>query len=834
MGKGTGEGAHSIAARQVRVVADSGRFEVATSARRFALTLCTPNIAHLRLLSDGEAAARTYVVREPHDWPRPDASLGTAAGQVLPEAGTAGQPGGKNQPAAVISIDAGSLRVETRTDPATLVFANGRGDPLLRVALEDGVRVETLVDSAPEEGPVPEGGTGGPVRARRRLTVVLQLLGQQHFYGLGEGGKQFDRLGDNRRLWNNHIGHGPGSDIAVPLLLSNRGYGLFFDSAFESCLTLDGTERSTQITYTTEGGQLDCYFLFGGDLRGTMKQVAELLGSAPMPPRWSLGYLQSTRHFDDAAELSRLPRLIREKRIPCDGVILLSTYGDALGWNRGVGHLEFQPGLFPDPAAVLAEYSAQGFRVVTHEYPVLHDQSPLWAEAERRGFLLDDGYDRLSSGEHPSTEFHEGQRYMDFSDAEARRWWWAHHRVLAQIGVAGWWLDGGEGPAPSIEAADRTGVPVHNTFDRDRQRAFAEGEVQDYPDRRAFLLCRSGAAGMQQYGAACWSGDVGNTFPVLEAQIPLGLNTAMSGIPYWGTDIGGFFHPVPESAELYVRWFQFGAFCPVFRSHGWVWREHVPWAHGPEVEEICRRYVELRYRLMPYTYSLARQAHTLGIPLMRPLVLNYPDDPRVWDLGSEYLWGDDLLVAPVTRAGVTSWSAYLPEGGWHDFWTQERHAGACGVSVDAPLDRLPLFARAGAILPLAPPMQFDGELPWDVITMLIYPQGHSTFELYEDDGTSSRYREGRYALTAIACDCRPGTIDVRIGDPVGDAAVLPGNRTYVLQLRTDMPRRVRLNGRELSPVRDRSAAGDACFWHDGLHFTFVRMGSPGGTVTLEY
>jgi alpha-glucosidase (family GH31 glycosyl hydrolase) len=156
---------------------------------------------------------------------------------------------------------------------------------------------------------------------------------------------------------------------------------------------------------------------------------------------------------------------------------------------------------------------------------------------------------------------------------------------------------------------------LHNLYDRLRHQAFAEGEATTRPEQRVFLLCRSGAAGMQRFGASTWSGDVNNDFPTLEAQVPLGLNTGLSGVPYWGTDVGGFFHAVPETGELYARWFQFGAFTPIFRSHGWVWREHVPWAHGPEIESICRRYAELRYRLLPYTYTLAWQAHTLGLPL---------------------------------------------------------------------------------------------------------------------------------------------------------------------------------------------------------------------------
>jgi alpha-glucosidase (family GH31 glycosyl hydrolase) len=325
----------------------------------------------------------------------------------------------------------------------------------------------------------------------------------------------------------------------------------------------------------------------------------------------------------------------------------------------------------------------------------------------------------------------------------------------------------------------------HNLYDRLRHQAFAEGEAADRPNERVFLLCRSGGPGMQQFGAGTWTGDVNNDFATLEAQIPLGLNTGLSAVPYWGTDVGGFFHPVAETGELYARWFQLAAFTPIFRSHGWVWREHVPWAHGADVEAICREYAELRYRLLPYTYTLAWQAHTLGLPLMRPLVLNYPDDPRVWNLGYEFLWGDDFLVAPVTREGATAWPVYLPAGVWYDFWTGERRDGARGVSVDAPLSRLPLHVRAGAIIPLGPVMQHTAERPLDEITLLVYPDGASRFEMYEDDNRSRAYRDGHYAVTTFECMAAPGAVTIRIGPPRGDTSVVPRDRRYLLQVRLE-------------------------------------------------
>jgi len=466
---------------------------------------------------------------------------------------------------------------------------------------------------------------------------------------------------------------------------------------------------------------------------------------------------------------------------------------------------------------------------ITHEYPVLHDESPLFAEAESRGYLLDAGYERASP---TGANYRQGQRYVDFSNPAVRAWWWSAHRELVRLGVAGWWLDGGEGPPAESTLHGGSGALLHNIYDRFRHEAFAEGEARDRPDQRVFLLCRSGAAGMQRFGASCWSGDINNDFATLEAQIPLGLNTGVSGVPYWGTDVGGFFHPIPETGELYARWFQLGAFSPIFRSHGWVWREHVPWAHGSEVEAICRRYAELRYRLLPYTYTLAWQAHTLGLPLMRPLVMSYPDDPRVWSLGHQFLWGDDLLVAPVTRAGATAWPVYLPAGAWYDFWTGARHEGPGGFTVAAPLDRLPLFVRAGAIVPMGPVVQHTSERPLDDVTMLIYPAGASRFELYEDDGRTNAYRRGCHALTVFECATGPETVTVRIGDADGDRSVIPAGRRYLLRVRLDRPRAVTVSGRGELPRLAGADQTGAGWWADGGGFVSVRLPDQPAPLTV--
>ncbi len=707
-------------------------------------------------------------------------------------------------------LDTGALVLGISAEARGVEFADRSGRPRLRLPL-------TEVRLSPD--------------ARLRLEIV----GEQHFYGLGENGPPFDRLGVSRRLWTKHVAHGCGSDISIPLLVSQRGYALFFDNASAGSLDVGRSDGRFWIEYQCESGPLVLYYLGGADLRGVCAEVAALLGRAPMPPRWALGYMQSSRHFRDRDELRRLPDTIREKRLPCDALIFLSTYGEALGWNRGVGHLECEPTLLPEAEAFFAGLRRRHFHVLTHEYPVLHPDSPLYAEAERREYLLDAGYASPPRREsRPPASYQEGQRYLDFSQREVGAWWWRHHRPLLDSGVDGWWLDGGEGPPSSARLRGGPGTTVHNRYDVMRQEAFAEGEAADRPDGRVYLLCRSGGPGMQRHGGACWSGDINNTFGTLEAQLPAGLSMAMSGVPYWGTDIGGFHHAVPrESAELFARWFQFGAFCPVFRAHGHVWREHVPWAHGSEVEEICRRFLDLRYRLMPYTYTLAWQAHSLGLPLMRPLVLNYPDDPCVLDLASQYLWGDDLLVAPVTREGATHWPVYLPVGAWYDFWTHERFDGPRGVTVAAPLGRMPLFVREGAIIPMGPAVQYHDERPLEDVTLLVYPGPRSSFSLYEDDGATRAYERGRFALTDVECVSNAESVVLRIAAPRGDAAQLPAGRAYTLQVRAPgSPRSIRFDaGGEAT--RRAPGAPDG-WWHDGGHFVFLRVPRVPASVTIVW
>lgn len=710
-------------------------FELRGDSGVLVVEFCGANIVRLRLRLDGDAPPGHRVARL-----RRDDSLALDVAQQ----------------ADTWSISSGELFLNIALDPLRLEFGDGER---VRLRSAPGVFGWECVDD-------------GRMRVQARFVRSFE----EHYYGLGQAGPGLDKDGTARRLWNSHYGHGPGTDMAVPLLISSQGYGLFFDNSWDADISIGRSEQRATLQYTAEGGELDCYVLFGASPREALAQYAQLTGFPPMPPAWSLGYIQSTRHFRDAQEIRDLARTLREKRIPCDALVFLSTYGDDMGMNNGVGTLEFHPVLWADSQRLLDDLKQDHFAVVSHEYPVISPKSPGFAEARDGGYTLD------YVGSESSVMFNEGQRFLDFSNPEVGAWWWSRHQPLIDSGVDGWWLDGGEGPPAHVQLPGGPGAGLHNVFDLFRQQAFVEGEARSRPERRPFLLCRSGYAGMHALGSATWSGDISNTFDVFEAQLPLGLSTALSGVPYWGTDIGGFFHTVPESPELFVRWFQFATFCPVFRSHGRGagydgWREHLPWAHGVDIEQICRTFAELRYQLFAYNYSLAWQAHTRGTPLMRPLVLEFPDDPNVVHMHAEYMWGPSFLVAPVTRGGARHWPVYLPEGTWYDFWTHARFDGEQWIEVAAPLEGMPLFVRGGAIVPMVPVMQHF--VPYaGGLTVRVYPAGTSHFELYEDDGLTRAYERGGYALTAFECSVADSAVRLSFSR-TGSYDGMPGDREVI-------------------------------------------------------
>lgn len=603
-----------------------------------------------------------------------------------------------------------------------------------------------------------------------------QLAPQDHFYGMGQTSQLVDHIdldhrGHQREVWNQHS---PPAATIFPSLLSLRGYGVLVDNPHRATWDLGATSPDT-FAYQARGGGLQYYVFYGPDLPRLLHTQLELTGFPPLPPRWVFGLLQSRYGYRSREELERIAQTFRDKGLPCDALIL------DIFWFQEMGDLAFQPFDWPDPQGMIAKLRDQGFRLMVIEEPYITTQSRHYPEALAKGCFA-----KRYDGSVYTFEFWPGEcALLDFSNPVTRSWWATKHQPLIESGIAGWWTDLNE-PAKHFQDMAHYAGPaaaVHNVAALAMQQAVFEAHQQYAPHQRIFILSRSAFPGSQRYGTALWSGDVDMTFAALRKQIALGLNVGMAGIPMWGTDIGGFGFAGQCTPELYVRWFQFGAFCPLFRPHGDQVQLREPWQFGPEVEAICRKYLALRYRLLPYIYTAAAEASTTGIPLMRPLVLAFPTDPQVVNLGDEYLFGPDILVAPVVDEGATNRAVYLPVGNWVNFWTDTVYTGPDTVTIAASLDTLPLFVRQGAILPLGPEMQHVGERPLDPLTLEIYRdvrQTESRLTLYEDDGETTSYRTGAYARIAFQLVTQADSFTLEIDKAQGQFPNQVSTRGYLI------------------------------------------------------
>jgi len=552
--------------------------------------------------------------------------------------------------------------------------------------------------------------------------------GDAPLFGLGEGGPQFDRRGSIDSMVSGQGGYKlrtHGGRVPIPWIISASGWALFFHQPFG---TFDFTAAQSRFQSQPQGSlPLDLFLIASSDPATIMGEYARLTGHAELPPLWSLGYQQSHRTLASRQEILEEANTFRQKKLPCDALIYLGTGFCPSGWNTENGSFVWNSRVFPDPPAILEELHAKNFRAVLH------------------AVILSD---RLHGTVRDQCDL------PGFDEALAACYWDEHRRDFA-MGVDGWWPDEGD----PLDIASRLV----------RNRMYWEGPQLDRPNQRPYALHRNGYAGMQRYASFLWSGDVYSTWETLRTQIPVGINSGLTGIPYWGTDIGGFV-PTPEfTAELYLRWFQFGAFCPLFRCHGRTWKLRLPWGwntgdpgpvevrnydgaavpdatqlHNPDVEPICRKYLELRYRLLPYIYSAVRECTLTGMPIMRALWLHFPGDPKAVSCADQYMWGNNMLVAPVVEKGAATRTVYLPRGAWHDFWTGEHIEGGREIPRAVDLATIPLYVRAGSILPLGPVKQHVAEKSAQPLSMSIYPGSNASFLLYEDDGISFNHRKGEW------------------------------------------------------------------------------------------
>jgi alpha-glucosidase/alpha-D-xyloside xylohydrolase len=540
-------------------------------------------------------------------------------------------------------------------------------------------------------------------------------------FGLGEGGQQFDRRGAFYPMINGQIApwlatHG--ATIPVPFLIGTDGWALFVHRPWGEFDLREGKGRFLPNKVASASSPLDLFLISAPEPADIMKEYIRLTGAPVMPPKWSLGYLQSHRTLAGPEEVLTVAETFRAKHLPCDGLIYLGTGYCTNGWNTGHGSFHFNPNAFPEPPEQIEGLHRLNFKVILH---INHAPKDLFGSSIRENSV---------SPVHISN-------------------YWARHRQLLDVGVDGWWPDDGDE------------LPIESRLAR--HRCYYEGPLSDQPNLRPWSLHRNGFAGVARYGGWIWSGDTFSRWATLGAHVPVSLNYSLSLTPFWGSDTGGFV-PTPElTGELYARWFQFSAFNPLFRSHGRTWHLRLPWGwdtgqfgpieanQGPaaselsnaEIEPICRKCLELRYRLLPYNYTLIREACDTGLPPMRALWLHYPSDPEAVNLGDEYLWGRDLLVAPVLEPGAKSRRLYLPKGTWYDWWTGEKQIGPLWLERPVDLATLPLYARAGGIIPLDPVRQYTAQPVTEPTLLMVYPGEDGVSALYEDDGVSLDYVRGK-------------------------------------------------------------------------------------------
>jgi alpha-glucosidase len=656
-----------------------------------------------------------------------------------------------NETPQAVRVCVGNFIIEATRDPFHLRYSTTEGRPLLEEANE-----------------------GGLSWSYWEYALRFQLAADDHFYGMGQANQltdtiDLDHRGHLREVWNQHS---PPAATIFPALLSLRGYGLLIDNPCKALWDLGDSDPQT-FSYRAQGGGLEYYVFCGPHLGQLLHTFLTLTGLPQMPPRWVFGLLQSRYGYRNRDELETIARTFRQKRLPCDGLIL------DVFWFKEMGDLEFHAVDWPKPGQMITELKNQGFRIMVIEEPYITVKSRNYSEASNRGYLA-----KHYDGSPYTFDFWPGECGMvDFSNPAARAWWTEQHRPLLELGVAGWWADLNE-PAKHFQDMlhhDGPAAAVHNVTALFMHQAIHEAHQRYAPERRVFILSRAASPGSQRYGAALWSGDVDMTFASLRKQVALGLNVGLAGIPIWGTDIGGFGFAGKCTPELYARWFEFGAFCPLCRPHGDQTALREPWQFGPEVEAICRKYLRLRYRLMPYLYTAAHDACSGGLPIMRPLVLDFPDDPRAYNLTDEYLFGRDILVAPVLEEGATERIVYLPAGAWVDFWTDTVYEGPRFLTVEAPLDVLPLFVRQGAIIPTGPDAQHTSESLLDPLTLEIYPGIAQSFTLYEDDGETTAYQTGGYVQTRFDVTPGAGAVTCLIGEPRGGFPGYQAERTLVLK-----------------------------------------------------
>ncbi len=590
---------------------------------------------------------------------------------------------------------------------------------------------------------------------------------QEAFYGLGQHqagvwnyrGEAVDLSQDN-------------TNISIPLLLSSNGYAIFWNNGSRSRFN----NRFVHAFYLSSevSDSMDYYFFYGPDFDRLIADYRELTGAAPLFGKWAYGYWQCKNRYDSQAELIAIAQKYRDLHIPLDNIVQ-----DWFWWNI-MGDPVFNKN-YPDPKGMVDALHNDHVHLMISVWPYFRPGSPVYDDMDKRGFFI---AKTIAPSFHPV-----GQALYDAFNPAARKYYWnLMNNALFKIGADAWWLDTTEPETESRETnllvtnnvAIGNGARYANEFPLLTTTAVYEGQREASDKKRVFILSRSAYAGSQRNAAATWSGDVDPNWETFRRQIPAGLNYSLSGLPYWTTDIGGFVSANPDDPayrELYVRWFEFGTFCPIFRAHGTrTTNQNEIWSYGPDAQKILVAYDKLRYRLMPYLYSLAWKTTNESYTIMRPLVMDFREDVHAQNIGDQFLFGPAILVNPVTEPGAATRHLYLPDTKWYDFWTGAAIQG--GRTLDAPttIDRMPLYVRAGSILPLGPDVEYAAQKSADPIELRVYRGANGAFTLYEDENDSYDYEKGVHATIPFSWDDASQTLT--IGDRTGSFPGMLENRSF--------------------------------------------------------
>jgi alpha-glucosidase len=598
----------------------------------------------------------------------------------------------------------------------------------------------------------------------------------EHYFGLGDKTGPLDHRNLAFTLWNTDMfGWQESTDPlykAIPFLVGVRNgvsYGLFLDNTYRTSFDFGKASRDSY-SFGADGGPLDYYFFYGPDPKKVVQDFTALVGRPPLPPLFALGYQQSRYTYFPESQVRDIAAEFRKRQIPADVIYLDIDYQQD---NRP---FTIDRARFPNFEGMVKDLKEEGFKLVL--ITDLHI-------AKQPGYNpYDEGMAHNYFVKNPDGSVYVGKVwpgdsvFPDFTRAEVRKWWGSLYTEFVKMGVRGFWNDMNEpsiflrldktmplDTVHSVEGRKTDHREIHNVYGMENVRATHDGLISLQPDVRPFVLTRAAYAGSERF-AATWTGDNTSSWNHLRISIPQMLNLGLSGYAFVGDDVGGFRGgPTPE---LLTRWIELGTFTPFFRNHGGKeTRNREPWVDGPEHEAIRKKYIETRYRLLPYLYTSMEESSRTGLPLMRPMFLDFPDDPGLATADEEYMFGENFLVVPRVWEFPAPYEVTLPRGDWYNYWTGEKLTGGEKLTVDPPLDTLPIFVRGGAIVPEQPAVQHVEETPQGPLELRVYPGTDCRGELYVDDGNTFAYQHGAFMRMNFTCEISPGHVDVKMSAPEG-------------------------------------------------------------------